>query len=263
MTDVSAGTLAEMLDERQHLLEIALWMFGSESTADRIVQETYRRWYALDDGERARIAVPRAWLTRVAGGICLELLATAPPLAPGPGVLPVPGAAEVPFPADAPAHHPQPAAAPTPRPQPAILPTPRPQPAILPARQQARPDRAMLVRHDRVARRFAAACDLGDTAALRAVLAADAIVVSDGGGKLRAPVRPTYGADAVARFVTSLLAGRPGTEVAVESVNGRTGLVLRQAGRAVAAVGVSVAGAEITAVWIVLNPDKLLRWHRP
>ncbi|MGW0202867.1 RNA polymerase subunit sigma-24, partial [Nonomuraea sp. NPDC003201] len=75
MTDVSAGTLAEMLDERQHLLEIALWMFGSESTADRIVQETYRRWYALDDEERAGIAVPRAWLTRVAGGICLELLA--------------------------------------------------------------------------------------------------------------------------------------------------------------------------------------------
>ncbi|MEV4575721.1 hypothetical protein AB0K16_20990 [Nonomuraea jabiensis] len=241
MTDVSAGTLAEMLDERQHLLEIALWMFGSESTADRIVQETYRRWYALDDQERAGIAVPRAWLTRVAGGICLDLLAAAPPLAPS--ALPVPGASGVPFPASAPAPHPH--------------------PALLAAHRQARPDRAMLLRHDRVARRFAAACDLGDTAALRAVLAADAIVVSDGGGKLRAPVRPTYGADAVARFVTSLLAGRPATEVAAESVNGRTGLVLRQAGRAVAVVGVSVAGAEITAVWIVLNPDKLRRWHRP
>ncbi|MEV4020682.1 hypothetical protein AB0J35_60425 [Nonomuraea angiospora] len=251
MTDVSAGTLAEMLDERQHLLEIALWMFGSESTADRIVQETYRRWYALDDEERARIAVPRAWLTRVAGGICLELLAAAPPLAPG--VLPGPGAPGAPFPA----------AALAPRPQPRATPTPRPQPAMFPAHQQARPDRAMLVRHDRVARRFAAACDLGDAAALRAVLAADAIVVSDGGGKLRAPVRPIYGADPVARFVTSLLAGQPGTEVAVEPVNGRTGLVLRQAGRAVAVVGVSVAGAEITAVWIVLNPDKLQRWHRP
>ncbi len=78
MTEVSAGTLAEMLDERQHLLEIALWMFGSEVTADRIVQETYRRWYALDDEERAGIAVPRAWLTRVAGSICLDLLAAPP-----------------------------------------------------------------------------------------------------------------------------------------------------------------------------------------
>src|SRR5690348_13264609 len=125
MTEVSAGTLAEMLDERQHLLEIALWMFGSESTADRIVQETYRRWYALDDDERAGIAVPRAWLTRVAGGICLELLAS------GPAALPESAAA---------------------------LP-PRRRPAMLPAYQQARPDRAMLVRHDHVARRFAAACD--------------------------------------------------------------------------------------------------------
>jgi DNA-directed RNA polymerase specialized sigma24 family protein len=73
----AAGSLAEMLDERQHLLEIALWIFGSATTADRIVQETYRRWYALDDDERAAIAVPRAWLSRVAGGICLELLASA------------------------------------------------------------------------------------------------------------------------------------------------------------------------------------------
>ncbi|GLW12071.1 hypothetical protein Misp01_71990 [Microtetraspora sp. NBRC 13810] len=121
----------------------------------------------------------------------------------------------------------------------------------------------MLDRHDRVARRFAAACDTGDVAALKAVLATDALVVSDGGGKLRASVRPTYGADAVARFVTALLIGPPGTHVTVESVNGRTGLVLRQAGQAVAVVSVSVARTEVTAVWIVLNPDKLHRWHRP
>ncbi|MFD0886182.1 hypothetical protein ACFQ08_16680, partial [Streptosporangium algeriense] len=79
MAEVSAGTLAEMLNERRHLIEIALWMFGSEPMADRIVQETYRRWYALDDEERAVITVPRAWLTKVAGGICLELLATPAP----------------------------------------------------------------------------------------------------------------------------------------------------------------------------------------
>ncbi|HEY0619575.1 MAG TPA: RNA polymerase subunit sigma-24, partial [Kribbella sp.] len=61
----AAGSLAEMLDERQHLLEIALWIFGSAGTADGIVQETYRRWYGLDDDERAAIAMPRAWLTKV------------------------------------------------------------------------------------------------------------------------------------------------------------------------------------------------------
>ncbi len=118
----------------------------------------------------------------------------------------------------------------------------------------------MLARHDHVARRFAAACSTGDTAGLRAVLSPDALVVSDGGGKVRAPLRPTHGADAVALFLSRLLAG---IDVHVEPVNGRTGLVLRQAARAVAVISISVAAAQVTAVWIVLNPDKLEGWHRP
>ncbi|WP_157594451.1 sigma factor [Streptosporangium amethystogenes] len=218
MTEAGAESLAEMLDERKYLLDIALWMFGSELAADHVVQETYRRWYTLDDEERAGIATPRAWLTRTAGSICLEFL-TAPFHVPE---------VEVPEPA--------------------------------PPSVRASGD--MLARHDRVARRFAAACRTGDAAALRAVLAADAIVVSDGGGKVRAPVQPAYGTDAVARMVTALLIGQPGTTLSVGSVNGRTGLVLRRADRAVAVASVSVAEAEVTAVWIVLNPDKLQRWHR-
>ncbi|MET8337479.1 sigma factor [Streptosporangium canum] len=218
MTEAGAESLAEMLDERQYLLEIALRMFGSELAADHVVQETYRRWYTLDDEERAGIATPRAWLTRTAGSICLELLT-------------------------APFHVPEVEA---------------PEPAPPPVRAGGE----MLARHDRVARRFAAACRTGDAAALRAVLAADAIVVSDGGGKVRAPVHPAYGADAVARMVTALLIGQPGTKLSAGSVNGRTGLVLRREGQAVAVASVSVAEAEVTAVWIVLNPDKLQHWHR-
>lgn len=231
-------SLAEMLDERRHLLDIAEWMFGADA-ADRIVHETYRRWYALDDDERAGIAVPRAWLTRVAGGICLELLAAGGRIE-GRDIA-VRGE-EV----------------------------RRPSPAIDPVTawlrrhpQRDHPGEALLARHDGVVRRFAAACGAGDTAALASVLAADAIVVSDGGGKVRAAAHPTHGADAVARFMTALLAGRPRTVVTVRSVNGRTGLVLHRAGRAVAVVGVSTAGTAVTAAWITLNPDKLRRWHRP
>ncbi|MCA2219921.1 hypothetical protein [Nonomuraea aurantiaca] len=223
MTEAGAESLAEMLDERQHLLEIALWMFGSDTTADHVVQETYRRWYALDQEERAAIAVPRAWLTRTAGSICLELLADPDHVLGG-------------------------------------LVTPA-QPVPGPTSGQAGYGQAMLARHERVARRFAAACQAGDTEALREVLAADAIAVSDGGGKVRVAVRPTYGAEAVTRVVTALLIDQPETEPAIGSVNGRTGLVLRRAGKAVAVVSVSVAGAEVTAVWIILNPDKLQRWH--
>ncbi|MEV4374813.1 hypothetical protein AB0J71_47740 [Nonomuraea sp. NPDC049637] len=225
MTEAGAESLAELLDERQHLLEIALCMFGSDTTADHVVQETYRRWYALDEEERAAIAVPRAWLTRTAGSICLELVAD-----PDPDHVP-------------------------------RGPVTRAQPVPYPASHQAGYGPETLAGHERVARLFAAACQAGDTEALRDVLAADAIVVSDGGGKVRVAVRPTYGADAVARVVTALLIDQPGTEPAIGSVNGRTGLVLRRAGKAVAVVSVSVAGAEVTAVWIILNPDKLQRWH--
>ncbi|MFI6792939.1 hypothetical protein ACIBG4_36965 [Nonomuraea sp. NPDC050383] len=229
MTDPGAVSLVEMLEERQHLLDIAARMSGSAAMADRVVRETYRRWYALGDDERSGIAVPRAWLTRVAQGICLSSLASGVP-EPRSAAPPVTGV---------PARRPDPVAGPAPR------------------------DPGMVESHDRVARRFAAACGAGDAGALKAVLAAGAVAVSDGGGRVRAAAHPTHGAAAVARFVTALLAGRPGPAVAVESVNGRTGLVLRRDGRTVGAVSVSVDGTEVTAVWIVLNPDKLHSWHHP
>jgi RNA polymerase sigma-70 factor (ECF subfamily) len=112
-----------------------------------------------------------------------------------------------------------------------------------------------------IVHRFARACTTGDVAAVRETLADDAIVVTDGGGKVRAASQPIQGADDVARFVSTLLTRWPGTVLSTESVNGRTGLVLRRTGHAVAVVGFSIADPHITAVWIVLNPDKLTRWH--
>ena len=209
-------SLAELLDERRHLLDIALWLFDSAGTAEWLVRETYRRWYALGDDERADILLPRAWLTRTAAEISLELLDPGRPAAPPHAVSPA-----VP---------------------------------VLPAETS---DPATLAAHDRVARRFAAACDAGDHAALARLLSADAVVVCDGGGKVRAPVRPIRGAPEVARFVATLLSG---DELVVGPVNGRTGLTLRREGTTVAVASVSVAGAAVTAVWIVLNPDKLRGW---
>jgi RNA polymerase sigma-70 factor (ECF subfamily) len=249
----AAGSLAEMLDERQHLLEIALWIFGSATTADRIVQETYHRWYALHDDERAAIAVPRAWLTRVAGGICIDLLASAA-TAQAPVIPPEPSSATAPVVLSDRGG--------------LVQPAPLHQASDLDTRPvQRRPHRprstqTMLSKHARVVRRFAAACESRDIAALQAVLAPDAVVVSDGGGKVRAAARPVHGASETARVVAAVLAGQAGTLLTVESVNGRMGLVLRRAGQAVAVVSLSVAGSEVTAVWVVLNPDKLRSWHR-
>ncbi|MEU0932945.1 hypothetical protein [Embleya sp. NPDC005971] len=239
MSTAAPTSVAEMLDERRHLLEIATWLFDA-AAADRILQETYRRWYALDDAERARIGPPRAWLTRVAGGICLDRLSST-------------ASAETPvddYAADVEAYPPRP------------RPDPDPVTEWLrrnPTQDHGDPDVA--ARHDEVVRRFAAACVTGDTAAMRAMLAADAIVVSDGGGKVRAAVEPTHGAEAVARFVKDLLGDPPHPVVSVASVNGRAGLLLGAEGRVVAVVGVSVAEGDVTAVWIMLNPDKLRGWQ--
>ena len=120
----------------------------------------------------------------------------------------------------------------------------------------------MLDRHDDGVLRFAAACQLGEMAALLAALDADAIAVCDGGGLVAAPMSYVHGAQDVARLAGALLCGQPDAELTIEAVNGRAGLALRRAGRAVAVVGVQTADSKVTVLWIVLNPAKMRGWHR-
>jgi hypothetical protein len=120
----------------------------------------------------------------------------------------------------------------------------------------------MFHRHDDVVRRFAEACQLGDIATLRSILDADAIAVFDRGGLLPAARSPIYGAEDIAQLAAVLLGERPDIELAVEAVNGRAGLALRRSGRAVAVVAIETSDARIAALWVVLNPAKLSRWHR-
>lgn len=219
-------SLVELLDERRHLLEIALWIFDSETIADRIVQEAYRRWYALREDERGAIAVPRAWLTRATGAICLELLGSIDTLEPP---LATARVAQL-------------------------------EPDLGHSRLQLRrSSQALLRRHARVVHRFAAACAKDDLPTLERILAIDAVVVSDGGGKVRTPAVPVVGGRECARYISGLLSGHA---LAFEPVNGRLGLALRRAGQAEAVVSLSIIGSEVTAVWVVLNPDKLHTWHR-
>lgn len=115
-------------------------------------------------------------------------------------------------------------------------------------------------RRDDFVRRFADACRHGDFDELRAALAADATAVCDGGGAVPA-IGTVHGAEDVAQLAAALLCGRPGAELTIGAVNGRAGLALRGAGRAIAVVAVETADTGITVLWIVLNPAKLLRWH--
>lgn len=63
--------------ERRRLVALAYRMLGTVSDAEDAVQEAFLRWYRLDEADRAAIANPAGWLTRVTSRICLDMLGTA------------------------------------------------------------------------------------------------------------------------------------------------------------------------------------------
>ena len=114
-----------------------------------------------------------------------------------------------------------------------------------------------------VTQRFLAAAMGGDLHELMAVLAPDVVMVSDGGGKAQAALRPIIGAAKVARFLLGI-SDRPymGIErgdltVETVAINGSTGLLVTGHGQVIAAATAVVADGRVTAIQLVANPDKL------
>ncbi|MFD5514779.1 RNA polymerase sigma factor SigJ [Streptomyces sp. NPDC127066] len=66
-----------IMSERRHLINLAYRLLGSLTEAEDAVQETYTRWYAMSRQEQDAIESPGAWLTTVAGRVCLNVLGSA------------------------------------------------------------------------------------------------------------------------------------------------------------------------------------------
>lgn len=118
-------------------------------------------------------------------------------------------------------------------------------------------DRSVL---HRATQSFIAAAMDGDVAGLLTLVAPDVRLVSDGGGKAKAPVRAIVGADKVSRFLATIATTQtqyPGVEVHEASVNGVPALVASVAGEAVTVFVVYVADGAIQEVQMIANPDKL------
>lgn len=111
----------------------------------------------------------------------------------------------------------------------------------------------------RVTDEFLAACLGGDISHVMELLAPDVTAWTDGGGKVRAALRPLHGADKVARWILGVLAGQPpGVRVSPVLVNGEPGLVVTAAGSLDTVVAVDLnAGGQIGAIRLIRNPDKL------
>lgn len=106
--------------------------------------------------------------------------------------------------------------------------------------------------------RFLAASREGDLDGLKEMLAEDAVVLSDGGGKVRAALHPVYGAERAARLMCSLGSGLSDVRIEYCGINGVPGILAWTAeGGLSAAATVEIAGERVTEVHIVRNPDKL------
>jgi len=112
---------------------------------------------------------------------------------------------------------------------------------------------------ERLMEGFLQASLVGDMQALLQLLSEDVTLYSDGGGKTRAALRPIYGADNVARFLTGILKNiPPGFTVRQSRVNGRPGLVgYFGDGSPQSVVSIEVAEGSIMAIRLVVNPEKL------
>lgn len=105
---------------------------------------------------------------------------------------------------------------------------------------------------------FLAACLGGDLNRVLELLAPDVTAWNDGGGKVRAALRPLHGADKVARFLVAVLAQpMEDPRIVAVDVNGEPGLLLTTAGRPDSVACFEVEDGRITEIRVIRNPDKL------
>lgn len=107
--------------------------------------------------------------------------------------------------------------------------------------------------------KFLTAMEARDEQALLELFAPDATWTADGGGKTAAAPRPVTGVVRIARLVVNLRDKFWSQDRTIEmaSINGETGLVIRDGSRLTATMSIATDGERILDVYAVVNPDKL------
>jgi RNA polymerase sigma-70 factor, ECF subfamily len=112
----------------------------------------------------------------------------------------------------------------------------------------------------RLATAFVAAAQSGDAAVLAKLLAQDAVLYSDGGGRRAAALNPIYGADKILRFLIGIARKNPalpGAQWRSATVNGLAGFVLREGDGEIDTIAFEHREGQIAAIYVVRNPEKL------
>ncbi|UXN32841.1 hypothetical protein [Glutamicibacter sp. M10] len=88
------------------------------------------------------------------------------------------------------------------------------------------------------------------------LLAQDAALYSDGGGKVRAAINPVFGARRIARFLIGIERKNPGRNIFSGQVNGEPALLFTMEGRRDVVI-IDIAEGVIQRILQVSNPEKL------
>ncbi|MEU1312957.1 RNA polymerase sigma-70 factor [Streptomyces cinnamoneus] len=114
------------------------------------------------------------------------------------------------------------------------------------------------VRRRDLTERFLAAATGGSIEDMLALLAPDVRLVSDSGGKAKAPRRIIETADKVGRFLVAVAGNAlPEPEVRFLEVNGSPALLVLSQGTPDTFMSIEIADGRIAEIYLVRNPDKL------
>lgn len=138
----------------------------------------------------------------------------------------------------------------------------RPRGATMPPARQSGPG-GIDAKHAQLMSAFLAAIQSGDLDALTHLLASDARVITDGGGKVRAALHVIDGADRVAQFLVDATRKRPDAwwrddfTLRFAPINGLPGVIVDAPEGPVQTAAFDIDGNLIRALYVVRNTDKL------
>lgn len=120
---------------------------------------------------------------------------------------------------------------------------------------------------DEWAQQFLAALSEGKVDTVLSMLAEDAMLLSDGGGKVSAAIRPIQTSEHVARFLLGIIrkAGEGEDDrfsIEIKQLNGQTTIMFRQQARITSAVFLHMKNKLLQNIYIIRNPDKLERMNQ-
>ena len=112
---------------------------------------------------------------------------------------------------------------------------------------------------ERITSQFLKTAQNGDVAGLMALFADDAVMISDGGGKVRAALNPVRGPGAIARFVMGVLKKIESLSptYSLTEINGQPAFVTSISGENISAAILDIQDGLVQKMFIVANPDKL------